>query len=198
MSADVIGESRSLTWIQMRGRLDQQNKSRQNSLIAQLGRIWEVVSKRSASQPISGCRLRRHFKQTPPGPDSGVGKRSNEMNIRGRVRMSNYAVKVNSERLGLTDVCVTLLQDTKAALLAGSRRILWHGKEGRTHCWRVPDWHVSFCWRAKNITSWGGKPEMKVTAELIHHTHSVRCSCSRSGPTSVRQNKKTKKKREGE
>lgn len=105
----------------MRGRLDQQNKSRQNSLIAQLGRIWEVVSKRSASQPISGCRLRRHFKQTPPGPDSGVGKRRNEMNIRGRVRMSNYAAKVNSERLGLTDVCVTLLQDTKAALLAGSR-----------------------------------------------------------------------------
>lgn len=38
--------------------------------------------------------------------------------------MSNYAVEVNSERLGLTDVCVMLLQDTKAALLAGSRRIL--------------------------------------------------------------------------
>lgn len=34
---------------------------------------------------------------------------------------------------------------------------------------------------------------MKVTAELIHHTRSVRCSCSRSGPTSVRQKKNKRK-----
>lgn len=35
--------------------------------------------------------------------------------------MSNYTVKVDSERLGLTDVCVMLLRDTKVALLAAKQ-----------------------------------------------------------------------------
>lgn len=38
---------------------------------------------------------------------------------------------------------------------------------------------------------------MKVTAELIHHTRSARCSCSRSGPTSFRPKKKKSKVNKG-
>lgn len=83
-------------------RLDQQ-KTNQMRLPAKSARVWQVFSKRSASQPITAS--------DPAWSRQRRGKkRSNGVNIRGRVRMPIYTVRLNSERPGLTEDRVVLLR----------------------------------------------------------------------------------------